>query len=84
MSMKRSGTIKIVYETLKRFYKAGVIKSYYDSESDVLYVSCLKDAPSSYCEEVDDFLLIERSIESKQITGYRILNFSKFKEMGEI
>ena len=48
----------------------------YDAEDDIYYVT-FKTGEPSYCQEVDDVLLIERGIFTKLPTGFRILNFHK-------
>lgn len=45
----------------------------YDEEADVLYITLGSGEPS-YCEEVDDKLLIERGFITNNITGFRILD----------
>ena len=45
----------------------------YDDDQDVLYVTFGTGEPS-YCEEVDDIMLIERGFFSNKVTGFRILN----------
>jgi uncharacterized protein YuzE len=45
----------------------------YDKEADVLYITLGTGEPS-YCEEVDDILLVERGLLSNKITGFRILD----------
>lgn len=54
----------------------------YDSEADVLYITLGSPEPS-YCEEVDDVLLVERGMFSNDITGFRILDikYHKIKEV---
>jgi len=49
------------------------IKFDYDKDGDVLYISFGTGEPS-YCEEVDDILLVERAILTNAITGFRILD----------
>lgn len=49
------------------------IKFDYDKEADILYIT-LGTGESSYCEEVDDMLLVERGLLSNSITGFRILD----------
>ncbi|OHB77827.1 MAG: hypothetical protein A2Z34_10510 [Planctomycetes bacterium RBG_16_59_8] len=49
-----------------------------DKRADIVYLTLGTGEPS-YCEEFDDFVLIERGIYSQLITGVRILNFSKTK-----
>lgn len=51
--------------------------SSYDKDADVLYVTLGSGEPS-YVEEVDDFLCIERGALTGIVTGYRILNVSKW------
>lgn len=49
------------------------IKFDYDKDADVLYISLGTGEPS-YCEEVDDILLVEKGFETNNITGFRILD----------
>ena len=49
-----------------------------DRIGDVAYLTLGTGEPS-YCEEFSDFILIERGMFSKFITGLRILNFKKLK-----
>lgn len=49
----------------------------YDDFADVLYVTFGSGEPS-YCEEIDDLLLIERGMFSKIPTGLRIINLRNF------
>jgi hypothetical protein len=53
-----------------------------DKEGDIAYFTLGTGEPS-YCEEFSDFILIERGIFSKLLTGIRILNFNKLRS-GEI
>ena len=48
----------------------------YNAEDDVYYVT-FKTGEPSYCEEIDDALLLERGMYTKLPTGFRILNFHK-------
>lgn len=50
---------------------------YYDKEADVLYFS--KGTPSSkdVSDEVADEVVMRRNPDSREITGFTILNFSK-------
>ena len=48
----------------------------YDPEDDVYYVT-FKTGEPSYCEELDDVLLLERGVFTKLPTGFRILNYHK-------
>ena len=50
----------------------------YDEEADVLYVTFGTEL--SYCEEIDDRLLVERGIFSNNPTGYRIIHFKRLCE----
>lgn len=43
----------------------------YDHEADVLYISCSPEP--SYCEEVDDFLLVRRGFYTEEITGITLI-----------
>jgi len=45
----------------------------FNEDSDVLHISLGTEEPS-YCEEVDDVLLIERGYFSNQITGFQIMD----------
>lgn len=45
----------------------------FDKEADVLHITLGTGEPS-YCEEVDDILLIERGMFSHQITGFQIMD----------
>ena len=45
----------------------------YDEESDVLHITLGTGEPS-YCEEIDDILLLERGMFSHQITGFQIMD----------
>lgn len=54
------------------------IKFDYDKEADVLYISFGTGEPS-YCEEVDDILLVERGFVTNNITGFRILDIKYHK-----
>lgn len=48
----------------------------YDFGTDVLYVT-FGTGESNYCEEVDDFLLLERGMFTKKIIGYRLIGFKE-------
>lgn len=48
----------------------------YDKETDIYYVT-FKTGEPSYCEEVDDILVLEMGMFTNLPTGFRILNFSK-------
>ena len=50
----------------------------YDGDGDVLYISLGTREPS-YCEEIDDVVLVEKGFFSNQITGFRILDASRRK-----
>jgi len=54
------------------------ISEIYDAESNVLYVS-FKTGEPSYAEEIDDALILERSIHTNKPTGFRILNFREYR-----
>jgi len=54
------------------------IKFDYDKEADVLYITFGTGEPS-YCEEVDDVLLVERGFITNNITGFRILDIKYHK-----
>lgn len=53
----------------------------YNEEDDVYYVT-FKTAEPSYCQEVDDVLIIELGLFTNLPTGFRILNFSKNRVAG--
>lgn len=57
--------------------KSNYLNLYYDKEADVLYFS--KGIPSSgdISDEVADEVVMRRSPDSREITGFTILNFSK-------
>lgn len=54
------------------------IKFDYDKQGDVLYITIDPTEPS-YCEEVDDILLVERGIITNRITGFRVLDVRHHK-----
>jgi hypothetical protein len=54
------------------------VKFDYDESGDVLYVSFGTGEPS-YCDEVDDILLVERGILTNSITGFRLLDVRHHK-----
>ena len=45
----------------------------FDEEADVLHITLGTGEPS-YCEEIDDILLVERGMFSHQITGFQIMD----------
>jgi hypothetical protein len=45
----------------------------FDKETDVLHIT-LGTCEPSYCEEVDDIVLVERGMFSHQITGFQIMD----------
>lgn len=47
----------------------------FDEEADILHITLGTGEPS-YCEEVDDILLIERGMFSHQITGFQIMDIN--------
>jgi len=54
----------------------------YDEHGDVLYVTFGIGEPS-YCEEVDDFLLLELGMFSNLPTGFQLIGFKeKIKQIG--
>lgn len=58
------------------------LKVDYDEFGDVLYVTFGTGEPS-YCEEIDDFLLLEVGIFSNLPTGFRLIGFKeKIKDIG--
>ena len=52
----------------------------YDKEVDVLYLTFGTGEPS-YCEEVDDMLLVEKGLLTGRVTGMRILDFQHHVEV---
>ena len=48
----------------------------YNEEDDVYYVTFNTSEPS-YCQEVDDVLIMELGLFTHLPTGFRVLNFSK-------
>ncbi|MDP2928665.1 MAG: hypothetical protein Q8O01_01195 [Candidatus Omnitrophota bacterium] len=48
----------------------------YNEEDDVYYVTFNTSEPS-YCQEIDDILIMELGLFTHLPTGFRILNFSK-------
>lgn len=50
----------------------------YDKETDVLYITLGTGEPS-YCEEVDDILLIERGFITHNVTGFRVVGIRHHK-----
>lgn len=48
----------------------------YNEEDDIYYVT-FKTGEPSYCQEIDDILIIELGLFTNLPTGFRILNFSK-------
>jgi len=58
----------------------------YDEFGDVLYVTFGTGEPS-YCEEIDDFFLLELGIFSNLPTGFRLIGFKekiKFNQMKKV
>lgn len=51
---------------------ASKVKTDYDDEGDVLYISFGIDEPS-YCEHISNFLLLELGMFTDQPTGFRII-----------
>ena len=49
------------------------LKFDFDEESDVLHITLGTEEPS-YCEEIDDIVLVERGIFSHQITGFQVMD----------
>ena len=45
----------------------------YDPIGDVLYISLGRDDEPYYCENVDDLLLIQRHMDTGEVTGFQIL-----------
>ena len=50
-----------------------------DPKGDTAYVTLGTGEPS-YCEEFDDTILVERGIYSDLVSGFRILDISKYKQ----
>ena len=50
----------------------------FNEEADVLHISLGTNEPS-FCEEVDDVLLVERGYFSNQITGFQIMDVKYHK-----
>ena len=48
----------------------------YNEEDDVYYVTFNTSEPS-YCQEIDDILIMELGLFTHLPTGFRVLNFSK-------
>lgn len=46
----------------------------FDEAGDVLYISLSTTHEPSYCEEMDDILLVERGMYSDELIGFRILD----------
>ncbi|MCK4418693.1 DUF2283 domain-containing protein [Candidatus Aerophobetes bacterium] len=54
----------------------------YDEHGDVLYVT-FGTGEASYCEEIDDFLLLELGMFSNLPTGFQLIGFKeKIKQVG--
>lgn len=47
----------------------------FDEAADVLHITLGTGEPS-YCEEVDDIILVERGMFSHQITGFQIMDIT--------
>ena len=52
------------------------VSEVYNEEDDVYYVT-FKTGEPSYCEEVNDVLIVELGLFTNLPTGFRILNFKK-------
>lgn len=50
---------------------------YYDQEADVLYFSKGQPQASDVSDETADEVVIRKDPETKEVTGFTILNFSK-------
>lgn len=50
---------------------------FYDEEADVLYFSKGKPSIKDISDEISDEIVIRRNLETKEITGFTIMNFSK-------
>ncbi len=55
---------------------------WYDQEDDIYYVSFQTGEPSCVVEH-DDILLVEMGVFSKTATGFRILNYTKYKSAAQ-
>lgn len=51
----------------------------YDKAGDVLYITVDNSGEPSYCEEIDDILLVEKGVFSHQIIGFRLMDVSYHK-----
>lgn len=45
----------------------------YDPHGDVLYISLGRDDEPYYCENVDDMFLVQRHMETDEVTGFQIV-----------
>ena len=48
----------------------------YDEIADVLHITLNTKEPS-YCEEIDDVLLVEKGMFSNQLTGFQVLDIKE-------
>jgi uncharacterized protein YuzE len=63
------------------------VSTSYDKEADVVYVTISdasgtvhpEESEPTFCQEFNDDVLIERGIHSGLISGFRILNFRKYR-----
>lgn len=60
---------------LKHLKDLRPVDTNYDEENDVLYVG-LKDRNNSYGDDIDD-LIVLRDMDTDEITGFTILDFSE-------
>lgn len=57
--------------------KSKYLNLYYDKEADVLYFSKGTPSAKDISDEVADEVVMRRNPDSREITGFTILNFSK-------
>jgi uncharacterized protein YuzE len=50
----------------------------YDKDADILYITLGTGEPS-YCDEVDDIILVERGFITNNITGFRVVGIKHHK-----
>lgn len=57
--------------------KSKFLNLYYDQEADVLYFSKGKPSGDDLSDEIADEVIIRKNPETKEVTGFTVLNFSK-------
>ncbi len=57
--------------------KSNNLNLYYDTEADVLYFSKGKPSAKDESDETADEVVIRTNPQTKEVTGFTILNFSK-------